>query len=770
MGNGTSKLDSVAQWCMILLIGLLPIFFVPVLWITIVQAKAALIVVLLAITAVCWVAARFLEGSVRIPASLILAAGLLLPIIYATSVLVSGVSQVSLVGTGVEQDTLAFACILYAALALSALIFSGAPEARVRAIRGLYIGAAILVGLEIFHFAMPQFGFGGAIAGQTGNAFGNWHEFAIILGLFTILGLSLRESQAAEGIWRYLIWAVSLASVLLLIVANFFDVWAAVAVACAVGLAFELMAQRAKSGHVSFSWKTHGEWGVLIILAVFLMVFGSFITNVMPSQIRVASVEVRPSWQGTIEIGSLSLTEPASLFFGAGPNTFGREWGLYKPASVNQTAFWNTDFNAGVGSIPTSFVTTGIIGILVWILFVGAILLTAGRSLIRHTKAHGAPDVLYASSFGLAALYLVVFYILYVPGPALSALVFIFAGLLTASAAGAGITGLIYLRVRGEGWQGIAQAIGLILFGIVVLATSLGISRVLAAEMLLNKSIIVYNQTQDVQRASDLIKKALKVYPSNTRAHRAAVQLGLVQLQQLIAKGDPEDEAVRAQLQTTLQETIQHGLDAVAINGDDYQNWLEVAGLYQQLAGVKVSGAYENARAAYERARQENPSSPVPLFQLAQLEIIENHPDLALQNLAAAVQLKQDFAAAYYVASQIYASQNNLKDALSTAALAAQYASNDPLAWFNAGSIAYAAKDFQNAAAALERALTLEPNYANAAYVLGLTYAELGRTADSIKIFEALNTIDPNQPVVQQALANLRAGRLPVAQNPVPNR
>ena len=248
------------------------------------------------------------------------------------------------------------------------------------------------------------------------------------------------------------------------------------------------------------------------------------------------------------------------------------------------------------------------------------------------------------------------------------------------------------------------------------------------------------------------------------------MQLGLVQLQQLIAKGDPEDEAVRAQLQTTLQETIQHGLDAVAINGDDYQNWLEVAGLYQQLAGVKVAGAYENARAAYERARQENPSSPVPLFQLAQLEIIENHPDLALQNLAAAVQLKQDFAAAYYVASQIYASQNNLKDALSTAALAAQYASNDPLAWFNAGSIAYAAKDFQNAAAALERALTLEPNYANAAYVLGLTYAELGRTADSIKIFEALNTIDPNQPVVQQALANLRAGRLPVAQNPVPNR
>ena len=239
-----------------------------------------------------------------------------------------------------------------------------------------------------------------------------------------------------------------------------------------------------------------------------------------------------------------------------------------------------------------------------------------------------------------------------------------------------------------------------------------------------------------------------------------------MQLQQLIAKGDAAGEAERAQLQATLQKTIQHGLDVVAINGEDYQNWLEVAGLYQQLAGVKVPGANENARAAYERARAASPSNPVPLFQLAQLEIIENKPETALKNLAAAVELKPDFAAAYYVASQIYASQNNFKEALSAAVLATRHAPNDPLAWFNAGSIAYTAKDFPNAATALERALTLEPNYANASYVLGLTYAELGRSADSLKVFEALNTISPNQPVVEQAISDLRAGRSPIRTTP----
>jgi len=231
----------------------------------------------------------------------------------------------------------------------------------------------------------------------------------------------------------------------------------------------------------------------------------------------------------------------------------------------------------------------------------------------------------------------------------------------------------------------------------------------------------------------------------------------------MLAQTDAQDEAARARLQATLEETIQNGLAAVAINGNDYQNWLELAGLYQQLAGVKVESAYENARSAYQRARMENPSSPLPLFQLAQLELLEGNTDAALKNLAAAVQLKPNFAAAYYAASQIYASGNELENALAAATLATQYAPQDPLAWYNAGAIAYAAKDYPRAIAALEQALTLQSNYANAAYVLGLAYYDAGRTADSLKMFEALGALDPGQQIVQDAITNLRAGKSPKA-------
>ncbi len=757
---GIGLLDRIAQWSMVLLISLLPIFFVPLVWVALVQAKVILIAILLLVTAIAWISARFIEGSVRIPASLILASGLLIPFAYACSVAFSGLAQVSLVGSGVEQDTLAFACILYAALALSASVFSGAQHAGAHALRGLSIGALLLLALEVVHFAMPGLSLGGVIASQTGNTFGNWHEFAIILGFFVVLGLALRTTPAASGLWKYLFYLVSLLSLGFLVVANFFDVWAALCAASVVMLGIELWAVRARSGRFIFSWGAHGVWAGVVIVSVFSMIFGSYINNVLPAPIKISHVEVRPSWQGTMDIGVAALTQPAALLFGVGPNTFGREWGLYKPASVNQTLFWNTDFSTGVGSIPTSFITTGILGILAWIVFAGMLLWTAGRALVG--RARGASDTHYVAALGLASGYLVTFFVLYVPGPALSVLVFLMAGLLVAYSLPARLVQPLYVSLGRSDVRSIAAAVALGIFGLVIIVAPLGVSRALSAEILLNRSVVIFNETKNTQTASDLIRQALWINPSNARAHRLAVQLGLVQLQALAAQADPKNEKGILQLQATLEETIQHGLDAVAINGNDYQNWLELAGLYQQLAGVRVAGAYENARAAYQRARMENPLSPVPLFQLAQLEALEGNRDEALKNLAAAVQLKSNFAPAYYAASQIYASTNDLKSAFSAAALATQHAPQDPLAWYNAGAIAYTDKDYANAITALEQALTLESNYKNAMYVLGLAYYDAGRAADSLKVFEALGTLEPSQQVVQDAIRNLRGGTAPV--------
>jgi len=203
-------------------------------------------------------------------------------------------------------------------------------------------------------------------------------------------------------------------------------------------------------------------------------------------------------------------------------------------------------------------------------------------------------------------------------------------------------------------------------------------------------------------------------------------------------------------------------LKAIQNNFAYISGYIELAALYGQLAGANIEGAYDNARNAYSRAQIENPNNPFPYLQLAQLELLQNKTDAALQYLASAVELKPDFAAAYYLASQIYALNSDFQNAIPAATSAVQSASDDPLGWYNLGTIYYASGDYGGASAALEQALLRQPQYSNAMYVLALTYYKLDRTQDAIKIFEDLNKLNPNQEIVLQALLNLRRGEAPV--------
>ncbi|MCR4325536.1 MAG: tetratricopeptide repeat protein [Patescibacteria group bacterium] len=289
-----------------------------------------------------------------------------------------------------------------------------------------------------------------------------------------------------------------------------------------------------------------------------------------------------------------------------------------------------------------------------------------------------------------------------------------------------------------------------------ILAAGTSIIRVNASEALVNRGAFIYNSTTDATSASASVAAALRIFPSD-RAYRAAVELGLLELQILSATADTSTDAVKQQLQDTLQKTIAHGLEAVSINSYDYQNWLELASLYSELAGASVQGAYEAAQEAYARAADENPNNPLPFMGLAQLERLQGNASSSLAYLAKAVQIKPDFAAAYYLASQIYASQGEMASAASSAALAAQYAPNDPQAWYNLGIIQYASDNDATAQLALRQSLSLNPKFANAMYVLGLSYYRQGDTDMAISTLEALDQLDPAQPAVQQLLENLRS-------------
>jgi tetratricopeptide (TPR) repeat protein len=597
------------------------------------------------------------------------------------------------------------------------------------------------------------------LSSQTTNPLGAWYELSIISGLAIFLALACLSTPVAEGIWKKILILVAALSFVLLIIINAREVWIGIAVVSIVyGLVSLFAARHVYQLFQMRAWRPVFAWGMVAIIAVFFVFFGSVVNSHLPRSISISQTEVRPSWYGTFLIGSHALTQPSRFVFGTGPNTFMQEWALYKPAEVNQTLFWNTNFVSGIGSIPTSFISTGLFGGIAWILLVLMIMVLIVR-LIHSSPRQGASMLIEPLFLGI--LFLIGFHIVYVPGPALSILTFLLLGL---------TIGYATSLERISHWsvsittQDVMSRTYLLIICVFVLAgivvCLIGIARVITAEMLINKSVVTYNTSGDLTKSTRLVSSALRIYPKDTRGQRAAVELGILQIAQISAQPSVDDATI-ARLKHTVEEIIHYGLNAVAIDSDDYQNWLELANLYHQLAGAHVSGAYENAQHAYATLIAKNPTNPLPYLLRARLELLQNNTNAALNDLATAIRLKPDFAAAYYVASQVLTEQKDFKDALLSAEATTRLAPNDPLAWYNLGAIAYTAADYTDATTALEHALSIEPQYANAAYALGLSYYQLGRVPDAIKTFQKLRASHPDQTIIKDILANLEAGKSP---------
>lgn len=746
--------DSIARWSIILLAVLLPLFIMPSGAITTPQSKMLLATILVFIAAVFWCISVFLRGAI-IPKNVIIVAAALLPIAYALSSLLAGWPGASVVSGLGEQDTVVSVCLWFAALLVAAAVFGGERRGIITLLRSVFVGSLILVIFQFLRLFFPDVLSLGALTSQIATVVGSWHDLGIVLGLYVILGMLLYRTEVAAGpLWRAVVLAATLCSFLFLIVVNMSDIWYVLAGVSGV-LAIYLWFSS------SLTLKELSLWGGLVVAALLFGYFGTALHDRLPSKMQVIAIEVRPSWGGTYLVGEQSIQESRTLFFGSGPNSFMRNWALHKPISVNTTQFWGFDFNAGVGTLPTAFVTLGIVGFIAWL----AVTLAFLWSLWKQFKARVPLQSERLISFAIAsgALYLFVFHVIYAPGVAITGLLFLSLGIFVAAMQGRtdayamggmeGATPVLHDRYEAVG-AGIVTAV-------VVLVSALS-AQALTSDIIVNKSIREYAVTGNISETGVNLGRALSIWPSNDRAHRAAVELGILQLAQQAASA-PSDDAARQALQATLSTAIEHGLTAISIDRNDYQNWLTLAQLYQELAGAGVSGAYEQARAAYTEARAENPTNPLPIFRLAQLEALQGNRDAALTDLEQVVALKPDFAAAYYLASQLLAQGGQLQEATQAAATTAQIAPEDPLAWYNLGTMLYALERYQESAAAFSQAVTLKSDYSNALFMQALSQYQLGEKTQALSLLIRVAELNPNDTTVPAMLKNLNAGKDPFA-------
>jgi tetratricopeptide (TPR) repeat protein len=741
--------NAISRWALLIMSLALPFFVIPAGWAQIDQDKMLLVTVFLSFALLVYVIGRLSLGQVPLPRHPLLIAAALLPLCYLVSALATNATINSYVSSFGGVDTVTATVLLFATCAVFSLLFTG--EDTQYPLYAICIGIAVVILFQIGRLFIPSLlTLHGAMSGNASSVLGSWHDLGIIAALFVFISvvflLSRKETHVGLRIFFAVAGAISFA---LLFIIGLADVWYALgglflAYSLYVLLSTRLRERETWSGSIVLALVP-----CVIGLAAVAAAYGSTIVYAhLPSSLQISQFEVRPSWQSTYSIGEKIFSGGQALF-GSGPDTFVAAWGKWKPLAVNQTNFWSQDFQAGVGLIPTTFITAGFVGAIAWIVLLVTLLLRLGLFLRRAPLERPFFETALLGSI----LFLYWFHVSYAPGASVSILLFLFIGLLI----GFDVEyrqGNYLSPVRLQSTIGVFAGLALFIFTLCVFFSSALTMRAVAAELFVSKAAQDYAAGQPLAHALALVEQALTIDPDSAIAHRAAVEVGLLQLRDLISKGA---DANTAELKTTLQKTIQQGLAAVSIDSSDYQNWLSLALLYQNLASTGVAGAYDNALSAYKKAAAANPTNPIPLVNAAQITMAQNDASSTLSFLNAALVLKPDLAVAYFLRSQVKGVLGDFQGAIQDAENAVSLARQDPLGWYNLGTVFYASGDYHDASLALSQAVSLQSNYANALFVLALSEQKEGNIPGALAAMKQVAQLNPGNAVVEQALQALQA-------------
>jgi tetratricopeptide (TPR) repeat protein len=724
------------------------------------------------ITLALYIISRFSRGSVVLPPTTLVVA-LWLPVAgYLMSALFSGVAfDNAFWGTFLESDSLGFMLVAACLGTLAAFMLrKDAHYLLFLKIVGYALGVLALLQLII------------VVVGQVApnvispafSPAGSFTDLAQFMGLGVILVLiTYRFFDISKRARRILLGSGTIA-LALLAAADMSFVWGWVALV-SFGLLVEALVRHSPKtvdtdSDIAYVEETPSETEgrrhsltlplCVLVVAVFFLVGGS-LGSALSSALHTNVFNVRPLWQSTFAVAHNTLS--TSPLFGSGPGTFGAEWLKYRDSSFNSSPFWNIDFTAGAGFIPTSLVTTGIVGALAWLGFLGVFLALGLRTLIVRPPRDTVARYAAVASF-TAAVYLFSIAMWDLPGTLMLALAFVFTGIFAST---------MRFSSRSRGW-GIsfrnAPRLGFAAAGVL---TALLLSSVAWAYTLVEHYIAEVEFTQataafnsgNIGAANQAVQKSLSLVPT-AAAYQLQAGIAAAELGQIMATSTAETSAVQQAYQTTMSAGIRAALAAASLDPSDYQTWVVLGNLYAQAVPLGITGAYDTAKASYGRAAALNPTNPQIPYIVAQLDIANKNIKSAKDDLNTAIALKGDYTAAIFLISQLEVQDGNAKNALASALSKAYFSPNDPNVLFQVGILYAATNDLTHAAPVLAAAVAADPQFTNARYFLAAVYAKLGDFQNATNQLEAIASLSgADAQTVAPLIEALKAGKNPFPEN-----
>lgn len=413
------------------------------------------------------------------------------------------------------------------------------------------------------------------------------------------------------------------------------------------------------------------EFGIggAIVLGVFFLVI-SIITS-------PAKPILLPYTYG-LQIAAATISQDVSRLFisfplGSGYGTFINDFARFRLQELNSNATLATAYPSYSSSFALDLMTTtGILGILSYLFIV----FKALRTRLKDTNP---------SYFALLILFIVSFFLPF--GITSIALIFILLGIYTSSlflandrrvhntslSLVAFDQGIISSEdvARNEKIKSESLILPILILILVVLAggflSYFTVKLVSADTKLVSSLVIPKGKKVTIQQQYDMQRSAVLEFPYKSDYHRAFSQLNM-NLANSIANSVPKGSTPSALVQQNIIQLLQQSVNSARIAADiaplTSTNWANLAQVYRNVIGVGQA-ADQFAVAAMNQAVLLDPTNPFLRLDFGGIYYQLNQLDLAQTQFQTAINLKPDFANAYYNLGHVVESKGDLTTALS---------------------------------------------------------------------------------------------------------
>lgn len=346
-------------------------------------------------------------------------------------------------------------------------------------------------------------------------------------------------------------------------------------------------------------------------------------------------------------------------FFGTGPATYLFDFSTYKPLEFNSLAYWNFSFNTAYNEFLQVLATLGILGFSA-LVFICLVVVRLGWKNLTPAVAEGEHDSTTVLLPAIAISGFLTVALLAVHATTVVSIVisfFIFAILMLSQRTIREKVMEFSLGIRattsGNQQFDLFPVIIFVIFLIGAVPAFYQLITVVSADYYHRQALAQANKNgaltyQYLQKAETLNPQVdlYRVDMAQTNfalANAIAIQKGPSQAN---PKGSLTDQDKQT-IQTLLSQAVNEGRSGVVLSPRSSRNWEVLGSVYRSISGV-AQNALAFSLEAYSQAIQRDPLNPALRLNAGNIYYAATNYDLAIRFFTDAINLKPDYANAYY--------------------------------------------------------------------------------------------------------------------------